>query len=44
MGAYSQVRLSVFPLESVLGSVLRAYLGMYSQSGWEYFECNWECI
>jgi len=28
----------------VLGSVLRAYLGAYSQAGWEFvIECNWEC-
>jgi len=35
-------------LESMLGSatesVLRAYLGAYSQAGWErVIECNWEC-
>jgi len=35
-------------LESVLGSVidrvLRAYLGAYSQAGWEWvIECNWDC-
>ena len=35
-------------LESILGgaieSVLRAYLGVYSQAGWErIIECNWEC-
>jgi len=34
-------------LESVLGSVLenvlRAYLGVYSQAGWECaIKCNWE--
>jgi hypothetical protein len=29
---------------SVLQSVLRAYLGPYSQVGWEcVIECNWEC-
>jgi len=30
-------------LGSVLESVLRAYLGAYSQAGWECaIECNWE--
>jgi len=28
----------------VLGSVLRAYLGVHSQVGWEsVIDCNWEC-
>jgi len=30
---------------SAIESVLRAYLGVYSQAGWEYaIECNWECL
>jgi len=29
--------------QSVLGSVLRVYIGLYSQAGWVCaFECNWE--
>jgi len=44
MGAYSQVRLGVY-LIVCSGVCLRAYLGAYSQVGWEYaFECNWECL
>ena len=42
MGAYSECTWE--HLESVLGSVLRASLGAYSQAGWEcVIECNWEC-
>jgi hypothetical protein len=44
LGVCHRVQLGV---ESVLGSVhesvLRAYLGAYSQAGWEcVIECNWE--
>jgi len=30
-------------LESMLEIILKAYLGVYSQAGWEgAIECNWE--